>query len=57
LSATEEEESLTTGEGEEPPRKEEIKEIIKRFKNNKAPGENGITAEKLKVGGKTWKKI
>jgi hypothetical protein len=29
---TEEEESLTTGECEEPPRKEEIKEIIKRFK-------------------------
>jgi hypothetical protein len=48
---TEEEESLTTGECEEPPRKEEIKEIIKRLKYNKAPGENGITAEMLKVGG------
>lgn len=33
------------------PEKEEIREIIHKMKNNKSPGENGITAENLKYGG------
>lgn len=51
ITEIEEEESLAVEGHEEPPRKEEIKEIIEMFKNNKAPGENGVTAEMLKVGG------
>ncbi|KAK9719661.1 hypothetical protein QE152_g22553 [Popillia japonica] len=38
-------------EQEEPPTKQEIQAIIRKFKSSKAPGENGITAEMLKVGG------
>jgi hypothetical protein len=33
------------------PTREEIEECIKKAKNNKAPGENGIAAELIKYGG------
>ena len=35
------------------PSQEEIREAINQLKHNKAPGENEITAEKLKRGGET----
>lgn len=39
----------------EAPTEEEIETIINKFKNNKSPGQNGVTAENIKNGGKALK--
>ena len=41
----------------EAPTEGEVAEIIKRLKNGKAPGLDGITAEMLKHGGKKLVKL
>lgn len=42
----------------EPPAKDEVWEIIRRFKNNKLLGENSISAEFIKYGDKKlWEEM
>jgi len=42
----------------EPPVKDEVWEIIRRFKNNKSLGENSISAEFIKYGDKKlWEEM
>ena len=38
-------------EEEQPPDKEEIREIITNLRNNKSPGNDGLTPEMFKYGG------
>jgi len=40
-----------------PPAFEELEKAIKKFKNNMAPGADGITAEHFKQGGIELKKL
>ena len=42
---------LKEEEEEQPPDKEEIQEIITNLRNNKSPGNDGLTAEMFKYGG------